>query len=178
MKLPEKQQLVILIAIVVVVTGFTFFHYLPMKSKASVLKQKREVLFSSNRAVSMRTQQLPALRTELEKMHKSVENYDLEVPYGRSHGLFLQQIADIMNRFGLTEQRIKPGLENEAEQLTSIPIDIQCRGRLNKIFAFFIAIEKFDRLIQLEQVNLSNTNDYNGLILVRAKLNIYYRQEE
>ena len=114
---------------------------------------------------------------QLENMQKSVENYDLEVPYGRSHGLFLQQIADVMNRLGLTEQRIKPGLENNAGELTRIPVDIQCRGQFNKIFAFFRAIEKFDRLIQLEQINLSNTNDYNGLVLVRAKLNIYYRQE-
>ncbi len=161
-----------------VLTGFMFFHYLPMKSKASVLKQKRDTLFSGNQAVSMRVQQLPALYEQLENMHKSVENYDLEVPYGRSHGLFLQQIADVMNRLGLAEQRIKPGLEYDTEQLTCIPIDIQCRGQFDRIFAFFRALEKFDRLVQLEQVNLSNTSDYNGLILVRAKLNIYYRQEK
>ena len=178
MKIPEKQQLIIYTIIIVVFTGFTFFSYLPIKSKADALKQKREILLSSNQAVVMRMQQLPVLHEQLEKMRESVGDYDLEVPYGRSHGLFLQQIADVMNRMGLTEQRITPGLEYDIEELTCIPIDIQCRGQFDRIFAFFKSLEKFDRLIQLEQVDMSNTSDYDGLILVRAKLNIYYRQEK
>ena len=159
-------------------SGFTFFQYLPIKTKADVLKQKRNAMASDNEVISLRVQQLPLLYGQLESMRKSVENYDFQIPKGRSHGLFLQQIADVMSRLGLTEQRITPGLEYDTDQLICIPIDIQCRGKFEQIFAFFKAIEKFDRLIQLEQVDLSNTSDYNGLLLMRAKTNIYYKQED
>ena len=178
MRFPEKQQIIILSVIVVMLTGFMFFQYLPMKSKADVLELKRDALAIDNQAISLRVQQLPILYEQLENMHKSVENYGFQIPQGRSHGLFLQQIADVMSRLGLTEQRITPGLEYDTEQLTCIPIDIQCRGKFEQVFAFFKALEKFDRLIQLEQVNFDNTSDYEGLLLMRAKANIYYRQEE
>lgn len=178
MKFPEKQQLIILTVIIVLLTGFTLFQYLPMRSKAGVLEQRRNVLLCDNQATSFRVQQLPALYEQLESARKSVDNYDFQIPRVRSHGLFLQQIADVMSRLGLTEQRVKPGLEYDTGQLTCIPIDIQCRGRFNKIFAFFRAIEEFDRLIQIEQVSLNNSSDYGGLVLMRAKANIYYRQEE
>ena len=178
MRVPEKQQLVIVSVIIIMLTGFTFFQYLPVKSKAGIVKQRRDTLLNSNQAMTFRMQQLPAFYKQLEDMRKSVENYGLEIPGGRAHGLFLQQIADVMSRLGLTEQRITPGLEYDNGKLICIPIDIQCRGQFDAIFALFKEFEKFDRLIQMEQVNLSNTNDYNGFLLMRAKVNIYYRRQE
>lgn len=178
MRFPEKQQIIILSVIIIMLTGFMFFQYMPVKSKADILKQKRAALASDNHAISLRVQQLPILYEQLGDMRKSVESYDFQIPKGRSHGLFLQQIADVMSRLGLREQRITPGLEYDTEQLICIPIDIQCRGKFEQIFAFFKALEKFDRLIQLEQVNLNNSTDYKGLLLMRAKANIYYKQEE
>ncbi|NIA17027.1 MAG: type 4a pilus biogenesis protein PilO [Planctomycetes bacterium] len=178
MRVPEKQQLVIVSVIIVMLTGFTFFQYLPVKSKASLVKQRRDTLRNSNHAMTLRIQQLPALYNRLEDMRKSVENYDLEIPRGRAHGLFLQQIADVMSRLGLIEQRITPGLEYDKGKLICIPIDIQCRGKFDAIFTLFKEFEKFDRFVQIEQVNLSNTSDYNGSLLMRAKVNIYYRRQE
>jgi len=178
MQVPEKQQLVIISVIIIMLMGFTFFQYLPVKSKAGIVKQRRDTLLNNNQAMNMRLGQLPVLYEQLEDMRKSVENYDLEIPGGRAHGLFLQQIADVMSRLGLTEQRITPGLEYDSGELICIPIDIQCRGTFEAIFMLFREFEKFDRLIQIEQADLSNTSDYSGFLLMRAKVNIYYRRQE
>lgn len=178
MRAPEKQQLVIVGVIIIMLTGFTFFQYLPVKSKANTVRQRRDTLLNSNQAMIMRIQQLPVLYKQLEDMRKSVKNYDIEIPRGREHGLFLQQIADVMSRLGLTEQRITPGLEYDKGKLICIPIDIQCRGKFGAIFELFKEFDKFDRFVQVEQVNLSNTSDYNGSLLMRAKVNIYYRRQE
>ena len=178
MQVPEKQQLVIVSVIIIMLTGFTFFQYLPVKSRAGIVRQKRDMLLNSNLAMTLRIQQLPVLYKQIEDMRKKVENYDLEIPRGRAHGLFLQQIADVMSRLGLTEQRITPGLEYDSGKLICIPIDIQCRGKFDAMFSLFKEFEKFDRFIQIEQVNLSNTSDYNGSLLMRAKVNIYYRRQE
>ena len=178
MRVPEKQQLVIVSVIVIMLAGFTLFQYLPVKSKADIVKQRRDTLLNNNQAMTLRLQQLPVFYKQLEDMRKSVENYNLEIPRGRAHGLFLQQIADVMSRLGLSEQRITPGLEYDSGKLICIPIDIQCRGKFNAIFTLFKEFKKFDRLIQIEQVNLSNTSDYNGSLLMRAKVSIYYRRQE
>ena len=70
---------------------------------------------------------------------------------------------------------IEPHKEIKAENLNCIPVKMQCKGKLYQIFEFFRELQGLDRLVRIEQVKLSNDNDFNGRIDMEARAIIYYR---
>ena len=70
---------------------------------------------------------------------------------------------------------VEPYEEIEAENLSCIPVKMQCKGKLFQIYEFFRELQGIDRLVRIEQVKLSNDNDFKGQIGMQARAIIYYR---
>ena len=80
-----------------------------------------------------------------------------------------------MNKHSLSEQMIEPNKEIEDENLNCIPVKMKCKGKLFQIYEFFRELQGLDRLVRIEQVKLSNDNDFVGQIGMEARAIIYYR---
>ena len=106
----------------------------------------------------------------VEKVGKFSEN----IPSSRKFALLYDEITEIMKKHNLTEQLIQPGKETEGRNITSIPISIQCSGKLEDIFEFFKSIESFDRLIRIEKLEMVNKTD-GDTIKMKADAKVYYR---
>lgn len=171
----EKKQVVMSVAVVILATAFVFFQYLPLNKKAGVLKSANAALLTENAAADARENVLPQLLGEIEKLKEEIGNFDAKIPAGRSHGIFLQDITSIMQKAGLDELMVQPGTETETEGLSLIPVYIRCKGRLPQIFEFFKALDKFERIVQIEEVSLTGNAAYDGTITMQAKVNIFYR---
>jgi Tfp pilus assembly protein PilO len=171
----EKKQVVMSVAVVILATAFVFFQYLPLNKKAEVLKTANAELFTENAAADARENVLPQILQEIEKLRGEIGNFDAKIPVGRSHGIFLQDITSIMQKAGLDELMVQPGTETETEGLSLIPVYIRCKGRLSQIFGFFKALDKFERVVQIEEVSLTGNAAYDGAITMQAKMNIFYR---
>ena len=63
-------------------------------------------------------------------------------------------------------------------QLCSIPLTLECKGSLEQIFAFFQSLENMDRLIRIEEVTLENDTDFNAVVKLKAKANVYYQPDD
>ena len=171
----EKRQLILIAICVLLIAAFLAVWYLPSKSKAEELEQAKLRLDSENQDVAVKIEQLPVLKKQIETKAGVVGDYDVKVPLGRSHGLFLQQIADVMSEHGLGDQLVQPGNEIKTDRLNCIPISIKCKGKLSRIFGFFQSLEEFDRVIQIENMQLTNSKEYDGQLEMQANANIYYR---
>jgi Tfp pilus assembly protein PilO len=112
---------------------------------------------------------------EIEEIKGRVGDFDAEIPVGRSHGLFLQNLTSVMQKQGLSELAVQPGTETETDDLSRIPVNIRCKGRLIQIFKFFKALESFERIIQIEEVALATNEKFDGNVTMQAKVNIFYR---
>ena len=173
--LRQRQQLVIFIIAVLIVGGFVFLRYLPLNNKISQIKEMEQQQLSAIKKADVEKAKLAALQQEKESTLGLLENYDLHIPVGRDLGGFLQEIADMMNDAELAEQLVEPGQETQGSKLVSIPINIQCKGRFEQIFAFYQSLQNLGRQIRIEEVKLTNSGAYDGLVKMQTRAVIYYR---
>jgi Tfp pilus assembly protein PilO len=97
------------------------------------------------------------------------------VPAQKSIGEFLQQIADLMSQYNLSEQVVAPSREIKGDSLNCIPIDVQCKGKLAQMFDFYKRLQDLDRLVRIERVTLTNDTDLSGQVSMQTQAVIYYR---
>ena len=171
----EKKQIVICLIAIVSIGGFILFRFLPMHKTLKEVKQ----LKTTQRQIIAKgisdSEQLPLFMDQLIKFKAGLGDYDNNIPQQKTLGLFVHQMADLMNQHQLKEQQIAPGAETETDELNCIPISIQCKGQLKQIFTFFQELQDLDRLIRIQQVKLNNDQDYRGYVTLETDVVIYCR---
>jgi len=173
----ERQQIAICAAAALMTGCFVLLWYLPLQKKIKALEQAHALKTVAVAEASRRSEQLPALKEQLLELQKALYSYEVNIPAERALGVFLHGIADLMNEHNLTKQLVQPGKEIKAGQLNCIPVDIQCKGGLKQIFEFFKSLQKLDRLVRIEQVQLVNDANFSGQVTMQTKAVIYYRQK-
>lgn len=173
----EKKQITIFIIAIVIIGGFILFRYLPLQKEIkSVKKARAEQMLTIAKGVSD-SKQLSLFVDQLHKMKSKLENYEQNIPKKRDHGLFMQQIFELMKENNLKEQVIEPRQEIEAEGLICIPMNMECKGKLAQIFNFYKSLQEQDRLIRIKQIKFENSSTFNGEVSMEAEIVIFYRTE-
>jgi Tfp pilus assembly protein PilO len=171
----ERQQIVICVVAGVLIGGFILFRYLPLRKRIRTAGEARVAQDIVAGKALTQSGQLPLLREQLSKLQMAVGNYETKIPDHRNLGPFHHGIAELMNRHGLTDQLVRAGREVQGDGLNCIPVNMQCKGRLNQIFEFFKSLQTLDRLVRIEQVRLENSNDFGGRTNMEMKTVICYR---
>ena len=175
MQFRERQQIVICAIAGAMVSGFVLFWYLPLQKRIKAVEQARAAQRLAITKASVESGQTAALKGQLLKLQRTVGNYEANVPRQRALGVFLQQIANLMNEYNLREQLIQLGKQVQAEGLNCIPVSMQCKGGLAQIFEFFKSLQVLDRLVRIEQIKLVNDGNFSGEVSMQTKAVIYYR---
>lgn len=159
-------------------SGFVLFRYLPLRKAAKTIRAaKAEQTLTITRGQA-EGKQLSVLREQLSELQKVVGNYQTNIPAQRALGEFLQRIAEIMNEQNLKEQVVAPNEEIRSGELSCIPIEIRCKGRLAQIFEFYKRLQGLDRLVRIEQVGLESSPDGVGSeVSMQTKAVIFYRPQ-
>jgi Tfp pilus assembly protein PilO len=173
-KLLEKQQIVILVLVLTAIVCFVFFRYLPLTKKARQIENEKQQQMVLLDQLKDRNSQIAELKEKLFELRDFTADYDARIPDSRMFAVMWQQVADIMNHYGLTDQLVQPGKEIKGPNLTCIPINIQCKGTMQSIFDFLESVDKLDRLMQIEQLALENDNDFSGNLKMDAQAYVYY----
>ncbi len=174
----EKKQVVICVLAVMLIGGFFVFRYMPLRKQIRAVETERIVCRVETNKTLTQSDQLPLLKERKEKLQNEVGDYDAKVPRELNLGTFQQQISDLMDKHGLTEQLIEPGEALDAEQVNCKPVNIQCKGRLEQVYNFFDSMQSLDRLVRIERVQLTNDSEYSGQVNMQATTVIFYRSGE
>lgn len=67
-----------------------------------------------------------------------------------------------------------PEVEIKADNLSCIPINMQCKGTLIQIFQFYKRLQSIDRLVRIEQVKLVNDVGLTGQVSMETRALIFY----
>ena len=170
----EKRQLIIITVLGVMILAFVFFQYIPSTKAIKQAKQTKQQRLQDNEKALLASQQLPELKQRLAELRSQVGSFDEKLPKDRDHGSFLQEVTAIMTANNLSEQQVKPTQEISYEQINAIPVNMECKGSLENLFRFFSAMEKSQRVFNLDEVRFENV-EYSGNIEMFAKGDIYYR---
>ncbi len=173
----ERKQIVVCAAAGAVAVAFMVFRYLPLRQRLKAVERIKAAQTLAISRASTEREQMPVLREQLLKLQQTVGNYRDRIPTGADLGVFLQQIADLISRHNLREQVIVPHKEIVMKNLNCIPVDMQCKGKLAKVFEFYKQMQKLDRLVRIESVKLLNDKDFSGEVSMQSKVVIYYRPQ-
>jgi len=171
----KKQQLMIFVVAVLLAADFIFFGFSPLRKRLKAVNQARTDQRLVIAKAATEQMQLSNLKEQLQKLESTIGNYQVNVPADRDLGSFLQQIANLMSQHNLTEQIVAPGEEIKADKLSCIPVNMQCKGKLDQIFKFYKQLQRLDRLVRIESVRLVNSDDLSGQISMQTKAVVYYR---
>ncbi|MHC4637303.1 MAG: type 4a pilus biogenesis protein PilO [Planctomycetota bacterium] len=175
MVLQDKKQILILASAAVITVGFIVLRYIPLHKR---LKTTKAELFQQQQILSKaetESKQLEVLAEQLQELKDQVGNFEVSVPSEREIGVFLHEVATLMNERDLREQQIQHGQETSAGGLNGIPVNIKCKGSLEQIFGFFRSLQSQNRSIRIEQVQLMNTHEFSGELSMEASAIIFYR---
>ena len=171
----ERQRATVFVAAAAIVAGFVLFRYLPLRKKMNAVEKIRTEQVLAIAKMSVQSWQLPMLKAQSQQLRKAVGNYEINIPAKRNLGEFLQQIATLMNEHNLKEQLVQPGKETKADEFNCIPVSMQCKGGLNQIYEFYKQVQELDRMVRIEQVELTNDRGLGGEVSMKTKAIIYYR---
>ncbi len=175
MKIPDKQQLIILALASTIILGFGVFRYYPIARQTRAVQRAEADQQTESVLAEAQSHRLPTLYHQVKKLREDLRTYDEQIPESRCFAALYQQIAEVMSRHNLKEQLVQPDGEIEGVQLNCIPVTIKCSGTLNQIFELFKSLGGLERLIRIEHVQLENDKDFSGWIKADAKVNVYYR---
>jgi Tfp pilus assembly protein PilO len=175
MKQIDKQQVTILILGAVVLLGFGLFRYMPIVRKRMAIKEQMNLQSLSMEQIQEYSRLLPELNQIKRQLEEKLQASSGKIPEGKQIAQLWQQIAEVMNECKLQDQLVQPEAEMQSDELNCIPLRIECRGSLEQMFTFFQKLEKFERLISFEDVQLENSRDFDAELKLNAKANVYYQ---
>ncbi|HML74465.1 MAG TPA: type 4a pilus biogenesis protein PilO [Anaerohalosphaeraceae bacterium] len=178
MPLFEKKQIWILVVGALVCAGVAVFGYIPIAWQKHVITQTLKRQAVTMEQVQQCSAQLQTLQQKTDQLEPLAQRFDRCVPDNRQFAALWQQIAELMTRHNLRDQQVKPGTEMQNGIIHSVALDIQCNGSLKDIFDFVSALEKMDRLVRIEQMDLANDKDYSGQLTMTAKAQVFYRTQK
>jgi len=175
MSAAKKKRIAILAVAAAMTAGFVLLRLLPLHRRNRQANHARQIQRLAVVEAESRSEQLPLLEAQVQKLRTEVGNYETSVPSERDMGAFLQRLSELMNKHRLSEQVVTPGREMEAGLLNCIPVSIQCKGSLKDIFDFCKELQHLERLVRIQQVSLMNDSNYTGYVTLETKAAVYYR---
>lgn len=173
----DKQQLIIIGLSIAILGGFGIFQYIPVIHQKSRLREQMTQQDKLSETIYSQSVMLPELQQQEKQLQQKLVPFTKKIPHGRQFAQLWQQIADVMNECKLTDQLVQPGEELKSDQLFSIPLTLECKGSVKQLFTFFKAMEDMDRLVRFEKIKIENDSDFNAVVKLTVKANVYYQPE-
>lgn len=170
-----KKQGIILGTALAMTIMFVFCAYIPLKIKIERLDNQIVQVNDDKQLLRVCVEQLPALRSRVEQLGQIAGHFENLVPDKRKLGDFLNSIAKQMEYCHLTEQLVEPSQEIVEGSLYCIPVEFSAKGSLENMFEFFSSLKSIDRLIRIEQVDFTGSNEFDGEVEMKTKGLIYYQ---
>lgn len=175
MKRIDKQQITILVLAAAILVGFGVFRYVPIVRKKLAMREQMTRQSVSMEQIQDYSRRLPELEMQKKHLEKKIQRNSGKIPEGKQFASLWQQIAEAMNQCQLQDQLVQPAAETQSEDICCVPLKIECKGTLEQLFSFFQLLEGFDRLISFEEIQLENDKDFNAVLKLSAKANVYYQ---
>jgi len=151
------------------------FGYVPIVWQKYVINQSLRRQSLTMEQVRTCADQLSAVEEKISELKPLAEKSERSIPENRQFASLWQEIAELMNQHNLKDQQVKPGEELQDGDVRSVSLEIQCNGKLSDMFAFIGSLEKMERLVRIEQMDLTNDKDYTGQLTLSAKAKVFYR---
>jgi type IV pilus assembly protein PilO len=154
---PRPQKIGILAAAMVLLMALGFFYvYQPSADRISRLNEENNKVRQDRDKKQRTAANLTALRQDLKQWDAKLKMVIAQLPDSREIPDLLSNISTKARESGLDIILFRPRAENLKEFYAEIPVDIVVRGGFNSAVAFFDEVGKFNRLVNIDNIDFKN----------------------
>jgi len=163
LNLPSYQRaLVVLIIMAILSAGFYYLLYQSQLDQHANLITKRnavQVKLQKNQKIA---NNLAVYRAEYEKILVTLNKALGELPLKKEIPSLLTSIGDLAKEKGLEILRFKPSGETVKGFYAEVPVTLKLAGSYHQAAAFFDAVSKMERIVNIQGLTLGGAKDVNG----------------
>jgi len=168
-KLPVKQKLLILLAILILAgVGFYFGIFSPRQEEYTQLKVKLAGLQNEVTEKQRIANNLPQLKREFEELKRELQNALTELPNQKEIPTLLTSITSAGKAAGLDFLIFRPKAEEPKDFYASVPVDISVAGTFFEVANFFVSVGNLPRIVNISNVSFADIRESSGRNMVRV----------
>ncbi|SEA65217.1 type IV pilus assembly protein PilO [Desulfuromusa kysingii] len=163
LNLPSYQRtLIVLLIMAVLAAAFYFVMYKPQLDQYSSLISKRDSAQTKLQKNQKIANNLDVYRAEYEKMQIKLNKALGELPLQKEIPSLLTNIGELAKEKGLDILRFKPSGEKSQGFYADVPVALKLTGSFHQAAAFFDAVSKMERIVNVQNLTLGGAKDIDG----------------
>lgn len=169
MKLPTRQKVIILIAVVLLIGAALFFGLLQPKMKElKELQTRLDGLRAEVQEKKRVADNLPKFKADYEKLQKELESALTELPNQKEIPSLLTSITSAGKGAGLDFLRFAPKPDVPKDFYAEVPVDIVVYGSYHSLANFFTTVGNLPRIVNMQNVTFSDIKTDRGRTMAKV----------
>jgi type IV pilus assembly protein PilO len=157
LKLPNKQKIVILIAILMLESIALFWGlYLPRQKEMKAVQSKLDTVRVQVDETRKIANNLPRFKREYEDLNQELQKALTELPNQKEIPSLLTSITTAGKDSGLDFLVFRPKSEEPKDFYAVVPVDITVSGNYYSVANFFGAVSRLSRIVNISNVAFSD----------------------
>ncbi|ACD95358.1 type IV pilus inner membrane component PilO [Trichlorobacter lovleyi] len=169
LKLPNKQKIAILVAVVVLeAVALVYFLYLPKHKMLTELKAQHQQLQAEVDENTKIANNLPKIQKEYNDLNLELEKALTELPNSKEIPSLLTSITATGKNAGLDFLVFRPKPEVVKDFYAEVPVDITVSGSYFSVANFFAAVANLPRIVNITNVDFAEVRSVNNRMMTKV----------
>jgi len=169
LKLPNKQKIAILVAVVVLeAVALVYFLYLPKHKMLTELKAQHQQLQAEVEEKTKIAINLPKIQKEYNDLNLELEKALTELPNSKEIPSLLTSITATGKNAGLDFLVFRPKPEVVKDFYAEVPVDITVSGSYFSVANFFAAVANLPRIVNITNVDFAEVRSVNNRMMTKV----------
>ena len=169
LKLPNKQKIGILVAILVIeAVVLLYFLYLPKHKVLMDLKAQHQTLQVEVEEKTKIANNLPKIQKEYNDLNIELEKALTELPNSKEIPSLLTSITSTGKNAGLDFLVFRPRPEAVKDFYADVPVDITVYGSYYSVANFFAAVANLPRIVNIANVEFVEVKSVNNRMMAKV----------
>ena len=169
LKLPNKQKIAILVAVMVLeAAALVWFLYLPKHKELDGLRGEHVKLQAEVEEKTRIANNLPKIQKEYNDLNIELEKALTELPNTREIPTLLTTITDTGKKSGLDFLVFRPRPEVKKDFYAEVPVDITISGSYYSVANFFAAVANLPRIVNIANVDFAEVKSVNNRMMTKV----------
>lgn len=169
LKLPNKQKIVILVAILLVeALALVWFLYLPKQKMLTELRTQHAKLQAEVEEKTRIANNLPKIQKEYNELNLELEKALTELPNSKEIPSLLTSITATGKNAGLDFLVFRPKPEVKKDFYAEVPVDITVAGSYYSVANFFAAVANLPRIVNISNVDFTEVKNVNNRMMTKV----------
>ncbi len=169
LKLPNKQKIVILVAVLLVeALALVWFLYLPKQKMLTELRTQHAKLQAEVEEKTRIANNLPKIQKEYNELNLELEKALTELPNSKEIPSLLTSITATGKNAGLDFLVFRPKPEVKKDFYAEVPVDITVAGSYYSVANFFAAVANLPRIVNISNVDFTEVKNVNNRMMTKV----------